>query len=493
MTYLMLIILCKRILILEQSFSIFLFCWKNCKIKSKMVGKITKTSEEMVGKIAKTINDWLERDNKALLIYGARQVGKTYIIRDYINKSSYNLIEFNFIKEPAVIEALKQSTSSEELVLNLSLLTNKRFEALKTVIFFDEIQEYKEIITKIKFFVEEGKFRFVLSGSLFGVELRNIKSAPVGYLKSFVMYPLDFEEFLQVYNTPKDVISNLRKAFINKTPISDFMHDRLMKIFKQYLIIGGMPQAVQKFSETFDINDVIEEHKNIVNLYKLDFTKYEEENHKLEITKVYDLIPAELNSKNKRFTFKSVADNFVYDRNKDNFLWLTNAGVAIPTFNTNEPLLPLLINEKSSLFKLFLSDVGMLSTAYGKAFKNSLLTNDDFLNFGAIYENLVAQELTSHGFKTYYFSNKKLGEIDFLIEYQNKVLPIEVKSGKDYKKHSALNNLLEVVNYDFDEAFVFSNANISVEGKITYYPIYMIMFLNNEDVDMKIDINKIKF
>lgn len=447
----------------------------------------------LIRKQEEKINNWINKSNKALLIYGARQVGKTYIIRKCVNASSYKLVEFNFLKNPELIEALKSSNTSNDLVMNLSLLTNEKFVPSKTIIFFDEIQEYKEIVTKIKFFVDEGQFKFVLSGSLLGVELKNIKSAPVGYVQLLTMYPLDFEEFIQIYNVSSATIDELKKSFENKVPVNDFLHDRLLKMFKQYLVIGGMPSAVEKFVETSSLDEVMIEHDSIISSYKLDFTKYEEENRKLEITKVYELIPAELNSKNKRFNFKSVEENLIYDRGKDNFLWLTKAGVAIPIYNTTEPVIPLMINEKSNLFKLFLSDIGLLSTEYGKSFKNAILNFDDNINYGAVYENVVAQELIAHGFKGYYYSNKKQGELDFIIEYKNKVLPIEVKSGKDYKRHSALTKVLELDNYGLSEAIVFTNSNLQVEEKITYLPIYMVMFLVNNDEEVIININDLKF
>ena len=223
---------------------------------------------------------------------------------------------------------------------------------------------------------------------------------------------------------------------------------------------------------------------NIIVQYKKDFTRYEKEDKKPYLTQIYDLIPAELNSQTKRFNFADLKKGLRYERSEENFVWLASAGVALPSYNVTEPTVPLLLNEKSSLFKLFLSDVGMLTSMYGRATKMQLLTNDQNINYGAIYENAVAQELKAHGFKLYYFMSRKTGELDFVIEYNGKIMPIEVKSGKGYNRHSALNNVLNIENYSINEAFVLSNFNVSVVDKIIYYPIYMLMFIKNDDIEM---------
>ena len=316
--------------------------------------------------------------------------------------------------------------------------------------------------------------------------MKNIKSAPVGYLKTLTMYPLDFEEFLQIYNFTDDLKKSLYKSFIDRTPVNEEVHKRMMNIFNMYLNVGGMPAAVSKFKETKNLNDVILEHEDIVLQYKKDFTRYESDDKKLLLTKIYDLIPAELNSNNKRFNFSDIKQGLRYERSENSFVWLASAGVALPTYNVSSPSLPLLLNEKSSLFKLFLSDVGMLTSLYGRATKLQLLSNNEDINNGALYENVVAQELKAHGFKLYYYNSKKFGELDFVIEYNGAILPIEVKSGKSYQRHSALNNVIEMSEYPIEEAFVFSNYNIEQKGKLVYYPIYMLMFINEQNIELPI-------
>ncbi len=435
-------------------------------------------------KIEGKIVDWVRTGKKALLIDGARQVGKTYIIRRVLEEEKKTYLEFNLLKTPALVDLLAKSDSVEDMVANLSLFADKPFIKGETFIFFDEIQKFKEIATKVKFWVDEGSFRYVFSGSLLGVELKNLKSAPVGYLTTLTMYPMDFEEFLQVYNFTDELKEVLHRSFIEKTPVNDAVHDRMMQIFNMYLNVGGMPAAVEKFRQTRNLEDVITEHNDIFMQYKKDFTQYEEEDKKLYLTQIYDLIPAELNSANKRFNFVDMEKGFRFERRESSFVWLTKAGVAISVFNATEPTLPLVLNQKSSLFKLFLSDVGMLTTLYGKATKLQLLSGNEDINNGALYENAVAQELTAHGFALYYYNSKKFGELDFLIEYRGKILPIEVKSGKNYQRHSALGNIMEISNYTIEEAFVFSNYNVQVKGNIVYYPIYMLMFIHNGDIEL---------
>ena len=435
-------------------------------------------------KIETSIINWLKNENKALLIDGARQVGKTYIIRKVLKDEHCDYMEFNLLETPEIIGLLASCETVDDLITNLSLFSKKPFIKGKTVIFFDEIQEFKEIATKIKFWVDEGSFRFIFSGSLLGVELKNIKSAPVGYLKTITMYPMDFEEFLQIYNFTDELKESLHTSFIERKPVNEEVHGRMMKVFNTYLNVGGMPSAVKRFNQTKSLEDVLSEHEDIVVQYKKDFTRYEKEDKKPYLTQIYDLIPAELNSQTKRFNFADLKKGLRYERSEENFLWLSSAGVALPSYNVSEPTVPLLLNEKSSLFKLFLSDVGMLTSLYGRATKIQLLSNNQNINYGAIYENVVAQELKAHGFKLYYFNSRKTGELDFVIEYNGEILPIEVKSGKDYNRHSALNNVLNISNYSVKEAFVLSNYNVSVVDKITYYPIYMLMFIRNDDIKM---------
>ena len=440
------------------------------------------------------INDWIKNDDRALLVYGVRQCGKTYIIRECLKNSSFNFVEFNLISDIEVLNILKETSNMDELFLKLSLYTDKKMIPYSTIIFFDEIQEYKEILTKVKFFSEYKKYKIILSGSLLGVELNNIASAPVGYLNSIKMYPLSFREFLQLFNVSDEIFDLLKESFINHKEVDDSIHKRMMSLFNLYLIIGGMPDAVSKYQENQDIDDIMSIHLEIVKQYKIDFTKYESADKKLIISNIYDLIPSELNDSNKRFNIADINKNLRYERVSDSFVWLYKAGVCLPVFNVTEPIIPLRINEKHSLMKVFMSDVGMLTTIYGKGCKLKLLSNDKDINKGAIYENIVAQELSNKDIDLYYYNSKRLGEIDFLFEDNNGIVLIEVKSGKNYTRHSAINNMLKEYGGSISKAIVFSVDNVREEGRVVYLPLYMLMFLE-KDIDLNIDvsIDKYKF
>lgn len=433
-------------------------------------------------KVEKDICKWIETSKKALLVYGVRQAGKTFVIKKSLESCGAEYVSFNLIEQPELVSMIENAADMDELVMKLSLFSKKELIPGKSIIFLDEIQKCKEIVTKIKFLVEDGRFRFIMSGSLLGVELVNIKSAPVGYLETLTVYPLDFEEFLQVFSVPERILEQLKESFEKRIPVDETVHERLMYIFRVYLLIGGMPAAVDKYQSTGNIDDVIREHRAIIEMYKLDFTQYEVENRRLMITGIYDLIPAELNEKNKRFKIKDIDKDLRSERVSDSFVWLEKAGVAIPVYNATEPMLPLKLNSKSTLFKLFLSDVGLLTTLYGKATKLAILNNEADINRGSMYENVVAQELHAHGLELYYYNNKKQGELDFVIEYQNHVLPIEVKSGKDYDRHSALRNVMGIENYGLTEALVFYNGNVQDKDGCVYYPVYMAMFLQPEQI-----------
>ena len=426
------------------------------------------------------------KSNMALLVTGARQTGKTFSIRKVGKECFKNFVEINFINQPEMLDVFSGFKSAADIFLKLSALFGDKLVKGKTLIFFDEVQECKEIVTAIKFLVDEGSYKYVLSGSLLGVELKDIKSVPVGYMSIMNMYPLDFEEFALAIGVGKDVISSLRDCFLQKTMVDDFIHSRMMELVKLYLIIGGMPAVVQKYLDTKKLNIVSDYQNNIINLYKKDISRYDP-GHKLLLDEIFNLIPSELNAKNKRFIIKNLNENKNFIRHENSFLWLKDAGVALPVYNVEEPRLPLLLSKQRNLFKLFLNDVGLLACQYARYFQIKILSDDLNVNFGSVFENFVAQELNAHGFEyLFYFNSKRQGELDFVIEYKNSVLPLEVKSGKDYRRHNALSNVLSTDEYQIDNAIVFCTDNVSVDGKITYLPVYMTMFLEKDTsgVDM---------
>lgn len=429
-------------------------------------------------KIDKYIKDYYETTRNALLITGARQIGKTYSVRRF-GKSFKNFVEINFIETPEAVELFKGAKSSNDILLRLSALTSVPLVKGETLIFFDEVQQCPDIVTAIKFLVEDGSYRYILSGSLLGVELKDLRSEPVGYMGVKEMYPLDFEEFISCVGINGTVIDSLREAWLNRTAVDTFVHNKIMELFRLYLIVGGMPAAVSKYIESNNLQEVMTVQQDIIRLYKRDIAKYDP-NNKLYIEEIFNLIPPELNAKNKRFILKRLNEHTKFDRVENSFLWLTNAGVALPVYNIEEPKVPLLLARSRNLFKLFQSDIGLLASQYAEGIQMRIIKGDKDINFGSIYENAVAQELTAHGITPYYYNNKKRGELDFVIELNGKILPIEVKSGKDYETHRALSNVMSCDEYNLSEAVVFNNDNLQVTGKVIYAPIYMVMFIEKD-------------
>ncbi len=430
-------------------------------------------------KIDSYLDEFYKRTDKALLVTGARQTGKSFSIRQFGKSHFEHFVEINFIEQPDAAEALKGAKNSQDIIVRLSLLTNIDLVPGKTLIFFDEVQECPEIVTAIKFLVDEGSYRYILSGSLLGIELKDLRSEPVGYMDVKDMYPLDIEEFLQAMGVSEQVMERLRTAYEQKQPVDDFVHKKIMELFRLYLIVGGMPAAVQKYLDTNNLKDVMMEQQAIIRLYKRDISKYDKD-HKLYIDEIFDLIPSELNAKNKRFILKDLNENLKFPRYENSFLWLKNAGVALPTYNVEEPVVPLKLSRSRNLFKLFQSDIGLLACQYAEGIQLRIINDEKSINFGSIYENVVAQELNAHGFNLYYFNSKKQGELDFVIEKNGHTLPIEVKCGKDYQRHNALNNVMGNADYEIPQALVFCNENVSIDNNVCYVPIYMVCFLKKE-------------
>ena len=415
---------------------------------------------------------------KALLLMGARQTGKTYAIRQYAKHAGMQLVEMNFVLQPETRNIPRGAANVQELLLRISAFANRPLVPGKTLIFFDEIQDYPDIMTWVKALVDEGHFSYALSGSLLGLELQNIRSVPVGYMDEYQMFPLDFEEFIRNIGVTDEVIASVREAWEQQKPVDAYIHEKLMRLFNLYLIVGGMPAAVQKYVDSNDLQLVIREQQAILTLYKKDIAKYDP-NNKLYINDIFELIPSELNAKNKRFILKNLNEHIKFSRHENSFVWLRDADMALPTYNVEEPRVPLKLNELRNLFKLFQNDVGLLASQYAGGIQLLILQGDVCINNGAIYENAVAQELHAHGWKLYYFNSKKQGEVDFLLEQDSEIIPLEVKSGKDYQRHVALNNLLTNVEYGIRRSIVLSNENISVKENVLYIPIYMTMFLHH--------------
>lgn len=429
-----------------------------------------------------TIEEWIKNSNKALLVTGARQIGKTWLIRDEIEKSGYTKFEINFIDQPDMVHYLDAEMGADEFLVKLRMIMPEDCKPHETIVFFDEIQKCPEIVTKIKFLVDEGSFKYVMSGSLLGVELKGIASAPVGYLSVLRMYPMDFEEFMIANHVSKSTLDMLKDKFETVQPVDEFIHQKLLALFFVYLIVGGMPDAVKTYIATKDIREVDKIQRDIVTQYKEDFSQYESEDKKLKLISIYDIIPAELNKQNKKFVFTMLDKELKFDRYENSFLWLKDAGVALPVYNVEAPVIPLLASKSSNVFRLFSSDIGLLTSAYPAATKIELINKNGEVNNGAHFENAVAQQLLCNGFELYFCKKKNIGELDFLIEMDGKVVPIEVKSGKAYRTHKALDHFMNVSDYHIEKAYVFSTGNVEEDGKVTYLPIYMCYLVKEQSI-----------
>lgn len=444
-------------------------------------------------KIDAAIDTFYDNTKMALMLTGARQVGKTNAFRRLARRKFECYVEINFIETPAAKQIFLGSQNAKEILLRLSAFTDRPLLPGKTLILFDEVQKCPECVTQIKFLVDEGSYRYGLTGSLLGVELEDLQekaqvkdqdagaSEPVGYMDIKAMYPLDFEEFAMAVGVAPNLIDHIRDCFDNTKPVDPVVHEQMMKVFRLYLIVGGLPAPVWAYVQTNNIQNVALQQLAIINLYKKDISQYDKDK-KLLLDEIFDLIPSELNAKNKRFIFKELNRNLKFQRFQNSFLWMKKAGVAIPVYNVEEPRIPLTLNEHRNLFKLFQNDVGLLAYQYANGIQLRILSGEVDINFGAIYENVVAQELLAQGFgQIYYFNSKKRGEVDFVIEAgDGTVLPIEVKSGKDYERHNALANILDTEEYNLNKAIILCNENVSVQEKKVYLSIYMATFIRKK-------------
>lgn len=436
--------------------------------------------------INRKADEWIDRHfrntKKALLLTGARQVGKTYAVRRAAERLGWHLVEMNFLLQPETINIVKGAGELKEVMLRISAYANVPLDWERTLIFFDEVEEYPDVMTWVKAFVDKG-YHLALSGSLLGVELNNVRSVPVGYLDEKQMYPCDLEEFIRAVGVQDAVIDSLREAWKERKPVDAYVHQKMMQLVNLYLLVGGMPAAVQTYLDTNDMQRVLMEQRSILALYKKDIGRYDPED-KLYINDIFDLIPPELNAKNKRFILKNLNEHFKFSRHENSFTWLRDADMALPTHCAEEPKVPLVLSKASNLFKLFQNDVGLLACQYADGIQLRILQGETNINYGAIYENLTAQELHAHGWSLFYFQNKKQGELDFLLERDTEIIPLEVKSGKDYARHVALNNVMANPEYSIKEAIVLCNDNLSTRGNVTTYaPIYMLMFIEKQKDD----------
>lgn len=428
-------------------------------------------------KIHNTLLSWKESNiNKALLVKGARQVGKTTSIREFGKQHFKNFIEINFEMMPIAKRAFEGNLDAKTIILNLSSMGFGPFEEGKTLVFFDEIQSCPQARTAIKFLVEDGSLKYIESGSLLGINYKDVSSYPVGYEQQISMFPLDFEEFLYANGISTNVMELLKSCYHNKTSVPPFIHEQISALFRQYLVVGGMPEAVQSFIKEKDLSVVRQIQRNILNSYRDDIAKYaQSEKHLAKI--VFDAIPSQLSKQNKRFILADIEKGAAQRKYRDSIEWLVDAGIAYFSFNAGAFDLPFSIYEKRNLFKLFLLDIGLLCNTMMADTQFQILQGDTSINQGALMENYIAAELSKKEIPLYYYDQKSRQELDFVFADQGKISIIEVKSSKNYKRHDSLNNVLKKYPNKIAKSMVFSPYNLEIEDNITYYPFYMSMFI----------------
>ena len=434
-------------------------------------------------KIEAQIEDHLKSDSRAImLIDGARQVGKTYIIRHVGQKLFENYIELNLVEDYVGARLFANAKTVEDFYLAVSMLAGDRMkEKENTLIFIDEIQAYPHLLTLLKFLAQDDRFTYIASGSLLGVTLAQTTSIPMGSIRMVRMFPLDFEEFLYANGMNALVVSSLRKKYERQESLDEATHAKVLDMFRKYLLVGGMPDAVNAFVTEKNIQLVRQIQSEIYAYYAADASKYDD-GRKLKIRRIYDLIPSNLENKKKRVVAQSIENKRgkTFADYQDEFDYLISAGIALSVQAISNPVFPLIQSSGKNLLKLYLNDVGILSgILYGNNIQ-AILSDEESINLGSVYECVVASELIAHGHKLFYYDNRTKGEVDFLIDDYDSLsaVPIEVKSGKDYTVHSALNAFVSNDDYHVKKAIVLSNEReIATKNKITYLPIYDIMFI----------------
>ncbi len=422
-------------------------------------------------------------DDRILVIDGARQIGKSFIIREVGKRLFKNFIEINMEVDKLSSRTFENAKTIDDFYLALSIDYGHLMKEKKdTLIFIDEIQAYDHLLTMLKFLREDNRYTFIASGSQLGITLKLTSSLPIGSIRILHMYPMDFEEFLIANNVGELVIDTLRKNFEKRVSMPANIHTKIMDLFKKYLLVGGLPYAVKTFVESKNITTVRSIQTDIQQLYKADAARYEQNNTRLKIQRIYDMIPSNLENKKKRIVAKDIEqkDGKRMNDYEEEFDYLISAGIALEVKAISKPTFPLIENSGKNLLKLYINDVGLLTNIFFGTQIKPIMEDVNSINLGSVYETIVAQELKAHGFNLFYYDNKKNGEVDYLIDDKEhlSVLPIEVKSGKDYTIHSALDRFIENKDYNIQQAFVFSNnREVKTQNSITYLPIYYVAFV----------------
>lgn len=421
--------------------------------------------------------EWKSKKSKeCLLVKGARQIGKTFIIDKFGREYYKSYIYINFIETSGLRDIFEGDLSVDEIIKRMSLsIPNIKFIDGDTLIFLDEIQKCPQARTAFKFFALDGRYDVIGSGSLLGVSYKEVTSIPVGYEAQIEMYSLDFEEFLWAMGIDEKAISYLKEYFDKREKVPTAMHDSMMKYLREYIVIGGMPAVINKFLETKNFSEVQIEQQKIIDSYLDDISNYALTSEKPKIKNCYLSIPKQLAKENKKFQFSVVEKNSTARKFGNSIEWLRDANLVRLCYNVSAPVFPLVVYEKENWYKLYLNDIGILVSMYGfemkKAIIDNTLTGDAK---GGIYENLIADVLIKKNYKLDYYRNEHNSqEIEFVISKDSDIIPIEVKSTNGATL--SLNEMLKRPNIKFGYKLISGNVGVA-DNKITL-PLYMAMFL----------------
>ena len=423
------------------------------------------------------------KGKECLLIKGARQVGKTYLVREFAKSEYESFVEINFHMQSSLKVIFEGDKSAEEIYKRITAnIPGVKLIPGKTLIFLDEIQKCANARTALKFLAEDGRYDVIASGSLLGLaygkdadkDVEEVESVPVGYEKPLVMYSLDFEEFLWAYGYGSDTVEYLKNFFSSKEKIPFEVNEKFEAILNEYLVVGGMPEVVADFMEHKDFTRVQEIQDKILASYADDISQHAKGAEKVKVRKCYDSIPRQLAKENKKFKYSEVESKATARKFGDSIQWLRDANMAYICYNTTMPMLPLKAYEKDSEFKVYINDTGLLLALYGFATKQALLNGNlkGFAKVG-IYENFVAETLVKNGYSLHYYKPNDNSGLEFVIERNGEVVPIEVKAGNTATK--SLNQFIE--NFSPSVAFKLISGNIGENKQKISLPHYLTMFI----------------
>lgn len=427
-----------------------------------------------------SLERWADRGGRtALLVTGARQIGKSYLVEHLGRERYQHLLTVNLYLDKAAKRSLAEASDVADLITRLSLLADQPLVPGETLIFIDEIQELPDLMTMVKGLVQDGRFSYAFSGSMLGTELKHVRSYPVGFVTEITMFPMDFEEFCWAMGVQQEALSVVRDCCASLRAVPGYLHEAMLGYFRSYMIVGGMPAAVQAFLDgAGNMGPVREVQAELVVSYIHDITKYAG-SAAPHVRAIFEQLPLQLDARSQRFRLNALGEGARYRKFSLDFNWLVSAHVGLKCNVVRDPKRPLKATEDAGNFKLYESDTGMLASRYDISVARGLYDDDRSLNLGFMFENVFAQALVACGCDLFYYMNRKRGEVDFLVENaRGNVVPLEIKSGRSPRAHDALNKLLDTPDYGIEKGYVISRLNVEQRGRVVYLPWYATMCLS---------------